>query len=112
MLVHRLQRWPNIKPMFRVYIHNQSLAINYWLLRAFIGHWSQIHLFTGVSVIHTFQILITFLSGGSVLQCQITTKIHLSCELSTIIFPTSEMLSFNLVHNTCTNVTFCGWVTP
>ena len=81
-------------------INKQRLAINDWLLRAFSRrHWSKIHLFNGVSVILTCQILITFLSDGSVLQCQIT-KIPLSCEISTIIFLTPEMLSFNLVYNT------------
>ena len=80
-------------------IHDQRLVINYWLLRAFRRHWRQIHLFTGVSVNLTCQILITFMSDGSVLQGQIT-KIPISCELSTITFLTLEMLSFNLVYNT------------
>ena len=49
-------------------IHNQRLAINYWLLRAFSKDWRQIDLFAGVSAILTCQILITFMSDGSVLQ--------------------------------------------
>ena len=97
MLDHRLQRLPNIEQMFT--LHNQRLAKNYWLLRPLSRHWRQIHLFTGVSVILTCQILITFMSDGGVLQGQIT-KIPLSWELSIITFLTPEMLSFNLVYNT------------
>ena len=66
--------------------------------RVTIGHMAT-RLFTGVSVSLTCQILLTFMSDGSVLQGEIT-KIPLTCELSTISFLTPEMLSFNLVYNT------------
>ena len=85
---------------FSLYVHKGGLKPDsFHLLRAFSGHLRQIHLFTGVSVILTCQILITFMSDGSALQGQIT-KIPPSCELSTITFLTPEMLSFNLVYNT------------
>ena len=89
MLGHRLRRCLNIKPAFNIlflvykidtfneniwlltqqakgYIIKGCMAINYWSLRAISRHWRQIHLFTGVLIIWTCEIFITFLYDGIV----------------------------------------------